>query len=427
MSMTEASLEIPVSLPASGGRDALRGKGLIQRSRHEVRQGMLMSTRRAAAVHHRGQRGRRQEHAHRPPALRQQGPAGGPHHGAGGVVAQARARGNRPVAGHRRSAGRARAGHHDRRRLPLLLDGHAQVHHRRLAGARAVHAQHGDGGQHGRHGGAAGGRARRAAAADAPARVPGAVDRHPARAAGRQQDGHWWTWSRERVRGDSTTASTPSRGRCGSKKWSSCRCRPCAATCWWSAATTWAGTPARPCSSTWRPCRRGTTSGDDRWASRALSGAARGARAPAATRSRHGLRADDEFRGYQGTVASGVLRVGDRGVAAGQARGARRGDPHGGRTAPGSRLPTCAVTVRLDTRDRRFARRPVLVAPAAGRACRRTSTAEVCWFDAEPALMPAPYLIKQGVSTVRAKFAGARPPHRRRVAAAGGAARARWR
>ncbi len=44
----------------------------------------------------------------------------------------------------RRPQGRARAGHHDRRRLPLLLDQPAQVHHRRLPGPRAVHAQHGD-------------------------------------------------------------------------------------------------------------------------------------------------------------------------------------------------------------------------------------------------------------------------------------------
>ena len=48
-----------------------------------------------------------------------------------------------PRAAHRRPARRARAGHHDRRRLPLLRDPAAQVHHRRHARARAVHAQHG--------------------------------------------------------------------------------------------------------------------------------------------------------------------------------------------------------------------------------------------------------------------------------------------
>ncbi len=40
-------------------------------------------------------------------------------------------------------ARRARAGHHHRRGLPLLLHGQTQVHHRRHAGPRAVHAQHG--------------------------------------------------------------------------------------------------------------------------------------------------------------------------------------------------------------------------------------------------------------------------------------------
>ena len=59
-------------------------------------------------------------------------------------LAQARQRGNRPVAAHRRPRGRARAGHHHRRRLPLLRHAAAQVHHRRFARPRAVHPQHGD-------------------------------------------------------------------------------------------------------------------------------------------------------------------------------------------------------------------------------------------------------------------------------------------
>ena len=44
---------------------------------------------------------------------------------------------------HRRPARRARTGHHHRRRLPLLLHPAPQIHHRRHAGPRAVHAQHG--------------------------------------------------------------------------------------------------------------------------------------------------------------------------------------------------------------------------------------------------------------------------------------------
>ena len=62
---------------------------------------------------------------------------------AGGDPQQDR-RTDRFLALHRRAARRARAGHHDRRRLPLLRDRAAQVHPRRHARARAVHAQHGD-------------------------------------------------------------------------------------------------------------------------------------------------------------------------------------------------------------------------------------------------------------------------------------------
>ena len=53
-------------------------------------------------------------------------------------------RGDRFRAAGRRPLRRARAGHHDRRRLPLLRDRQAQVHRRRHAGPRAIYAQHGD-------------------------------------------------------------------------------------------------------------------------------------------------------------------------------------------------------------------------------------------------------------------------------------------
>ncbi len=45
-------------------------------------------------------------------------------------------------------AERARAGHHHRRGLSLLLDRKAQIYHRRHPGARAVHAQYGHWGVH---------------------------------------------------------------------------------------------------------------------------------------------------------------------------------------------------------------------------------------------------------------------------------------
>ena len=53
-------------------------------------------------------------------------------------------RGHRLRAARRRARGRARAGHHHRRRLSLLLDGEALLHRRRHARPRAVHPQHGD-------------------------------------------------------------------------------------------------------------------------------------------------------------------------------------------------------------------------------------------------------------------------------------------
>ena len=52
--------------------------------------------------------------------------------------------GARSRAPRRRACGRARAGHHDRRRLPLLLDRDAHLHRRRHARPRAIHPQHGD-------------------------------------------------------------------------------------------------------------------------------------------------------------------------------------------------------------------------------------------------------------------------------------------
>ena len=111
---------------------------------------------------------RRQEHVDRaaPPRLQGhlRGPAGGPRD----RDAPARRRRCRPRAPDRRPAGRARAGNHDRRRLPLLRDAPAQVHRRRHARPPPVHAEHGhrllDRGPRGRAGRRSGRRRR----ADAP-------------------------------------------------------------------------------------------------------------------------------------------------------------------------------------------------------------------------------------------------------------------
>ena len=98
---------------------------------------------RPAAVRDRGLRRRREVHAHRPAAVRLQGavqrPAGGRR--AGQQEPRQRLHGPRPA--DRRAACRARAGHHDRRRLPLLRHAAPEVHHRGHPGPHPVHAEHG--------------------------------------------------------------------------------------------------------------------------------------------------------------------------------------------------------------------------------------------------------------------------------------------
>ena len=145
---------------------------------------------------------------------------------------------DRPVAAHRRPGGRARTGHHDRRGLPLLRHPRAQVHHRRRAGPRAVHAQHGHRRRRQRRRGGAG-RRHQARLAD-PARGAAGADAAP-RAAGAPA-----ARAQHRVRGQQARrrATTPGtafaavqrgaarlcrRGRHRGRR-PSCRCRRCAAT-----------------------------------------------------------------------------------------------------------------------------------------------------------------------------------------------------
>ena len=100
-----------------------------------------------------------------------------------------RRRAARFFAAHRRPAGGARAGHHHRRGVPVFLDAAAQVHHRRHAGPRAVHAQHGHRRFHGGAGCDPGRRAQRRAAAIAAARLHRQPAGHPSPGRGREQDG----------------------------------------------------------------------------------------------------------------------------------------------------------------------------------------------------------------------------------------------
>ena len=102
-------------------------------------------------------------HADRPAALRLQGDLRGPARGRRADQPGPRRRLHQPRAAHRRPARRARAGHHHRRRLPLLRHAAAQVHHRRHPRPHPVHPQHGDRRLHRRPGDRAGRRPQRAA------------------------------------------------------------------------------------------------------------------------------------------------------------------------------------------------------------------------------------------------------------------------
>jgi sulfate adenylyltransferase large subunit len=111
-----------------------------------------------------------------------------------------------------------------------------------------------------------------------------------------------------------------------------------------------------------------------------------------------------DFRGYQGTVASGRLAVGDEVIAL----------PAGTRTRVAEILTAdgpldeagtdMAVTLRLDT-EIDLSRGDLLAGTSELPALSRDLTAEVCWFDAEPLVPARPYLVKHGGSTVRARFA----------------------
>ena len=101
----------------------------------------------------------------------------------------------------RRPAGRARAGDHDRRRLPLLRHAPAQVHHRRHPGPHPVHAQHGDRRLDGEPRARPGRRAAGHRGADPAARVHRLAAAHSAPGDLREQDGSGG-FPRGRVRED---------------------------------------------------------------------------------------------------------------------------------------------------------------------------------------------------------------------------------
>ena len=134
-------------------------------------------------------RRRRQVDADRPAAVRHEVDLRRPARAHRGRLAPPRPRVRRSRAAHRRPARRARAGDHDRRRLPLVRHAAPPLPARRRAGPRPVHAEHG----HGRLDRRARDRARRRAPgrgrADPAPRVHPLDPPRPPRRRRREQDG----------------------------------------------------------------------------------------------------------------------------------------------------------------------------------------------------------------------------------------------
>ena len=142
-----------------------------------------------AAVHHLRQRRRRQVHADRPAALRLEAGVRGSPRRARGRLEEGRHPGRRARlrAAGRRPRRRARAGHHHRRRLPVLLHRAPQVHRGRHPGPRAVHAEHGHRRVHRRRRGDPHRRPQGRAHPDPPPQLPRVAARDPPRGGGHQQ------------------------------------------------------------------------------------------------------------------------------------------------------------------------------------------------------------------------------------------------
>jgi bifunctional enzyme CysN/CysC len=110
-----------------------------------------------------------------------------------------------------------------------------------------------------------------------------------------------------------------------------------------------------------------------------------------------------DFRGYQGTIASGRLAVGDEVVVLPARTRAHVAEIL---TADGpvqSAVADMAVTVRLD-RELDISRGDLIASPVAVPTVSQDVDAELCWFDHEPLIQSRPYLVKHGGATVRARF-----------------------
>ena len=110
-----------------------------------------------------------------------------------------------------------------------------------------------------------------------------------------------------------------------------------------------------------------------------------------------------EFRGYQGTIATGRLAVGDEVIALPSGARARVAEILTADGPHDQALADMAVTVRLDA-ELDISRGDLLASASAAPRLARDIDAEVCWFDGEPLATARPYLIKHGGTTVRARF-----------------------
>jgi sulfate adenylyltransferase subunit 1 len=111
-----------------------------------------------------------------------------------------------------------------------------------------------------------------------------------------------------------------------------------------------------------------------------------------------------EFRGYQGTIASGRLALGDEVMVLPAGGRARVAEILAGGHAVPEASADMAITVRLDT-ELDISRGDLLAAPSAAPKVGQDIDAEVCWFDSEPLVASRPYIVKHGGATVRARFA----------------------
>ena len=283
----------------------------------------------------------------------------------------------------RRPGGRARAGHHHRRRLPVLLHRAAQVHRRRHPGPRAVHPQHGHRRLDGRPGRHPDRRAQGRADPDPAAQLPRVAARHQARRAGDQQARPRRLLAGGlRRRSRRTTARSPPRS--GSTTSSASRCRRCGATTSPSRARTPRGTTGPTLIEYLETVEIDDAPQDGPF------------RMPVQWVNRPNL----DFRGFSGEIVGGTVRV--RRPRAGRSRPARESTVARIVTFDGDLDEAAAgqsITITL-TDEVDVSRGDVLAAADAAAAVADQFEAHIIWMNDEPMLPGRPYLFKLGTRTV---------------------------